>query len=145
MSIGIFSKIQKGSADFASVVEIYIVAVYSYHMGYVWSVQIACSRFGHDSRDFVGSYACRCGSAVLQSGRAARRHFSGDCLSDQPLRFATVGGMADGEDRRYQLCLAGFSRKLNQLCAGRFVVPLVFLEVQNEISFTCLSSLCKLR
>ena len=56
-----------------------------------------------------------------------------------------VGGVADGEDRRYQLCLAGFSRKLNQLCAGRFGVPLLFWEVQNEISFTCLSSLCKLR
>ena len=118
MSIGIFSKIQKGGADFASVVEIYIVAVYSYHMGSVWSMQVTCSRFGHDPRNCIGDNACRCGGAVLQSGRAARRHFSGDCLSDQPLRFATVGGMADGEDRRYQLCLAGFPRKLNHLIIG---------------------------
>ena len=144
MSIGIVFQIEKGGADYASVVEIYIIAVYSYYMGSVWSVQIACSRLGSDSRDFVRNNACRCGSAVLLSGRAARRRFSGDRLSYQPLRFAEAGGVADGKDWRYQLCLAGFSRKLNQLCAGRFGVPLIFLEVQNEISFTCLSSLCKL-
>lgn len=69
---------------------------------------IASGRAGGSGRSCVHGFY----RFILQGRCHCRAVMAGDCVSDQSLRSADGDRLADGKDRRTELCATGLSRKL---------------------------------